>query len=224
VSRRAPAFERYPLSGATRAWEKSEADKARRATLRQQALGGLLSEKTATPPYRNTFTAVRRPIPLVPEYTRTAHQKPTAKGFTTATVVGPEGEEIFTAVHGRIKIHFHWQRQQDHPDGGADFDDHSSTWVRVALPSAGATWGSQYIPRIGQEVVIDFVEGDIDRPLVTGVVYSGTHHPPTFSGAGSKTQLNRGYLIHPRTEGKGEPRGEGFELRTDESGAENHTC
>ena len=218
------------------------------------------STQQSTPPYRNTFTAVRRHIPLVPEYQQTAHQKPTAKGLTTATVVGPEGEEIFTDAHGRIKIEFHWQRQQDHPEGGADRDDHSSTWVRVAMPSAGAAWGTQFIPRIGQEVVIDFVEGDIDRPLVTGVVYNGTHRPPAFSGAGSlpanktlsghkskeykgsrynellfddstgeirtklssehgKTQLNQGYLIHPRTEGKGEPRGEGFELRTDESGA-----
>jgi type VI secretion system secreted protein VgrG len=229
----------------------------------KQSLGGLLSAKTATTatqPYRNTLTAVRRHVPVVPAYTRTAHQKPTAGGLTTATVVGPEGEEIFTDEHGRIKIQFHWQRQQDHPTGGADRDDHSSTWVRVAYPSAGAAWGSQYIPRIGQEVVIDFLEGDIDRPLVTGVVYNGSHRPPTFSGAGTlpanktlsghkskeyqgsrynellfddstneirtklssehgKTQLNQGYLIHPRTEGKGEPRGEGFELRTDESGA-----
>lgn len=224
------------------------------------ATAGASSAQQSTPPYRNTFTAVRRHIPLVPEYQQTAHQKPTAKGLTTATVVGPEGEEIFTDAHGRIKIEFHWQRQQDHPEGGADKDEHSSTWVRVAMPSAGAAWGSQFIPRIGQEVVIDFVEGDIDRPLVTGVVYNGTHRPPTFSGAGSlpanktlsghkskeykgsrynellfddstgeirtklssehgKTQLNQGYLIHPRTEGKGEPRGEGFELRTDESGA-----
>ncbi|MBP6654912.1 MAG: type VI secretion system tip protein VgrG [Propionivibrio sp.] len=143
------------------------------------------SAQQSTPPYRNTFTAVRRHIPIVPEYTRTAHQKPTAKGLTTASVVGPEGEEIFTDEHGRIKIQFHWQRKQDHPEGGADLDDHSSTWVRVAMPSAGATWGTQYIPRIGQEVVIDFIEGDIDRPLVTGVVYNGTHRPPTFSGAGS---------------------------------------
>ena len=218
------------------------------------------STQQSTPPYRNTFTAVRRHIPLVPEYQQTAHQKPTAKGLTTATVVGPEGEEIFTDEHGRIKIEFHWQRQQDHPEGGADRDDHSSTWVRVAMPSAGAAWGTQFIPRIGQEVVIDFVEGDIDRPLVTGVVYNGTHRPPAFSGAGSlpanktlsghkskeykgtgwnellfddstgelrtrlsseygATQLNQGYLIHPRTEGKGEPRGEGFELRTDRHGA-----
>ncbi len=230
----------------------------------KQILGRSLNTRQtpqqSTPPYRNTFTAVRRHIPLVPEYQATTHQKPTAKGLTTATVVGPEGEEIFTDEHGRIKIQFHWQRKQDHPEGGADKDDHSSTWVRVAMPSAGVAWGSQYIPRIGQEVVIDFVEGDIDRPLVTGVVYNGTHRPPTFSGAGSlpanktlsghkskeykgsrynellfddstgeirtklssehgKTQLNQGYLIHPRTEGKGEPRGEGFELRTDEAGA-----
>ena len=230
----------------------------------QQSLGGLLGKASHasqnTPPYRNTFTTVRRHIPLVPEFQKTAHQKPTAKGLTTATVVGPEGEEIFTDAHGRIKIQFHWQRRQDHPGGGADLDDHSSTWVRVAYPSAGTTWGTQSIPRIGQEVVVDFIEGDIDRPLVTGAVYNGTHRPPTFSGAGAlpanktlsghkskeykgnrynellfddstneirtklssehgKTQLNQGYLIHPRTEGKGEPRGEGFELRTDESGA-----
>ena len=213
-----------------------------------------------TPPYRNTFDAVRRDIPLVPAYHRTEHQKPTARGLTTATVVGPAGEEIYTDEHGRIKIQFHWQRPQDHPQGGANLDDHSSTWVRVAMPSAGAQWGSQYIPRIGQEVVIDFIEGDIDRPLATGVVYNGSHRPPTFSGAGQlpanktlsghkskeykgsrynellfddstgeirtklssehgKSQLNQGYLIHPRTDGKGEPRGEGFELRTDESGA-----
>ena len=231
----------------------------------KHSLGGL-PEKTNTatqntPPYRNTFTAVRRHIPIVPEYSQTTHHKPTAKGLSTATVVGPEGEEIFTDEHGRIKIQFHWQRKQDHPDGGADKDDHSSTWVRVPLPGAGPAWASHYIPRIGQEVVIDFIEADnIDRPLVTGVVYNGTHRPPTFSGAGSlpanktlsghkskeykgtrynellfddstneirtklssehgKTQLNQGYLIHPRTEGKGEPRGEGFELRTDASGA-----
>ena len=226
----------------------------------KQYRGGSLTTQQSTPPYRNTLTAVRRHIPLVPEYHQTAHQKPTAKGLTTATVVGPVGEEIFTDAHGRIKIQFHWQRKADHPEGGADRDDHSSTWVRVASPSAGAAWGTQFIPRIGQEVVIDFIEGDIDRPLVTGVVHNGTHRPPTFSGTGSlpanktlsghkskeyqgsrynellfddstneirtklssehgKTQLNQGYLIHPRTEGKGEPRGEGFELRTDESGA-----
>jgi type VI secretion system secreted protein VgrG len=208
------------------------------------------------PPYRNSFIAVRRHVPVVPEYHLSPHQKPTAHGLTTATVVGPAGEEIFTDEHGRIKIQFHWQRPQDHPAGGADCDDRSSTWVRVAMPSAGAQWGTQYIPRIGQEVVIDFIEGDIDRPLATGVVYNGTHRPPTFSGAGqlpanktlsgvkskeykgsrynellfddttgeirtklssehAKTQVNQGFLIHPRTNGQGRPRGEGLEARTD---------
>lgn len=230
-----------------------------------QQLGTLLgiSATDATrsrPPYRNSFEAVRRSVAIVPPYSRSRHQKPRAHGLTTATVVGPADEEIFTDEHGRIRIQFHWQRPKDHPDGGADFDERSSTWVRVAMPSAGAGWGSQYIPRVGQEVVVDFLEGDVDRPLVTGVVYNGRQRPPDFSGAGSlpanktlsghqskeykgrrynellfddtsgeirtklssehgKTQLNQGYLVHPRRDGKGEPRGEGFELRTDHAGA-----
>ena len=210
----------------------------------------------ASPVYTNTFQALRRGIPVVPEYTQ-AHSKPRSTGPQTATVVGPAGEEIYTDALGRIKIQFHWQRQRD---GHADLNETSSTWVRVAYPSAGGNWGHQYIPRIGQEVLIDFIEGDIDRPIVAGVVHNGAQLPPTFSDAGSlpanktlsgiktkeykgsqynellfddttgetrtklstehgKTQLSLGYLIHPRTEGKGEPRGEGFELRTDEAGA-----
>lgn len=212
------------------------------------------------PPYRNTFTAVRRHIPVVPAFHLTRHQKPVAPGATTATVVGPEGEEIFTDEHGRIKIQFHWQRPQDHPEGEADATDRSSTWIRVAYPSAGADWGTQHIPRIGQECLVSFLENDIDRPIVTGIIYNGSHRPPTFSGAGQlpanktlsghkskeyrgrgynellfddttnelraklstehgKTQLNQGYLVHPRSNGKTEPRGEGFELRTDDAGA-----
>jgi type VI secretion system secreted protein VgrG len=210
-------------------------------------------------PYTNRFTAVRRGIPIVPAYTK-AHAKPVARGSQTATVVGTQGEEVFTDEYGRIRVQFHWQRGQDHTEGGAEFNERSSTWVRVAYPSAGAGWGTQHIPRIGQEVLIDFLEGDIDRPICKGVVHNGTHPAPAFSGAGSlpanktlsgtktrehqgsgynelvfddtqhelrvklssehaKTQLNQGYLIHPRTEGKGAPRGEGFELRTDAAGA-----
>ncbi len=214
-------------------------------------------------PYTNTFQSVRRATPIVPEYS-TTHAKPKSRGMQTATVVGPEGEQIYTDAMGRIKVQFHWQRTQDHrPDqtgSSANFDDKSSCWVRVVQSSAGANWGHVFIPRIGQEVTIDFIEGDIDRPICTGVIYNGRHMPATFSGAGSlpnnktlsgiktqeykgsgynelilddstnelrtrlssehaKTQLNQGYLIHPRTEGKGEPRGEGFELRTDAAGA-----
>ena len=83
------------------------------------------------PPYRNTFTAVRRHVPVVPEFTRTEHQKPTAGGLTTATVVGPADEEIFTDENGRIKIQFHWQRTQDHPGGGADLEASLSDNLRI---------------------------------------------------------------------------------------------
>ncbi|MCD4486554.1 type VI secretion system tip protein VgrG, partial [Chromobacterium vaccinii] len=170
------------------------------------------------------------------------------------------GEEVHTDEQGRIKIQFHWQRPEEHPAIGAAMDDKSSCWVRVAMPSAGAGWGHQFIPRIGQEVLVDFIEGDIDRPLITSVLYNGSHPTPDFSGAGSlpanktlsgikskehqgggynellfddtpgevraklssepgKTQLNQGYLAHPRSNGKAQPRGDGFELRTDHHGA-----
>ena len=211
-------------------------------------------------PYRNLITSVRRGVPSRPQYAHTDYAKPTAPGPMTATVVGPAGEEVFTDELGRIKIEYDWQVPQNHPDGTAQRDEKSSTWVRVAYPSAGAQWGSQYIPRIGQEVAIMFLHGDIDRPVCIGVLHNGTHQPPTFSGASglpankalsgiktkeldgglynellfddsknetraklssehAKTQLNLGYLIHPRTNGKGESRGEGFELRTDAAGA-----
>ncbi|WP_255992348.1 type VI secretion system Vgr family protein, partial [Chitinolyticbacter albus] len=214
----------------------------------------------APQPFAVQFEAQRRGIPLTPDYSHGEHAKPSARGVQTATVVGPSGEEIHTDEHGRIKVQFHWQRQSEHSAFGANLDERSSCWIRVAYPSAGANWGHQFIPRIGQEVLVDFVEGDIDRPIVTGVVYNGSHPPPSFSGAGSlpanktlsgikskeyqgsqygellfddsqgevrtklssehgKTQLNQGYLAHPRTDGKAEPRGDGFELRTDRSGA-----
>ncbi|AZN35327.1 type VI secretion system Vgr family protein [Iodobacter ciconiae] len=213
-----------------------------------------------TLPYQADFTAQRRGQPLTPIFAHEALSKPKSFGVQTATVVGPAGSEVHTDEQGRIKIEFHWQRTAEHPEFGANLDDKSSCWIRVAYPSAGASWGHQFIPRIGQEVLVDFIEGDIDRPIVTGVVHNGSHPMPAFSGAGAlpanktlsgiktkeheggqygellfddtkgevrtklssehgKTQLNLGYLIHPRTDGKGEPRGEGFELRSDKQGA-----
>ncbi|MFC7421234.1 type VI secretion system Vgr family protein [Iodobacter arcticus] len=214
----------------------------------------------AAKPYHADFTAQRRGQPITPRFAHSEHSKPKSRGLQTATVVGPAGSEVHTDEQGRIKIQWHWQRTAEHPEFGANLDDKSSCWVRVAYPSAGAGFGHQFIPRIGQEVTICFLEGDIDRPIVTGVVYNGSHSVPNFSGAGAlpanktlsgiktkeheggqygellfddtkgevrtklssehgKTQLNLGYLIHPRTDGKGEPRGEGFELRTDNQGA-----
>jgi type VI secretion system secreted protein VgrG len=217
-------------------------------------------EPPLPPPYHIEFAAQPRGTPLQPAYGHTRHARPTARGLQTATVVGPESEEVFTDELGRIKVQFHWQRPEEHPEYGAAFDERSSCWLRVIYPSAGAAWGHQFIPRIGQEVSVDFIEGDIDRPVVTGALYNGRHAPPWFSNAGrlpanktlsgiqtkehfggdynellfddtpaevraklssehGKTQLNQGYLIHPRTDGQGEARGEGFELRTDRTGA-----
>ncbi|TCP09785.1 type VI secretion system Vgr family protein [Caldimonas thermodepolymerans] len=97
--------------------------------------------------------------------------KPVVQGPQTAIVVGPAGDEIHTDKYGRVKVQFHWDR-----DGAGD--ENSSCWVRVAQPWAGKNFGMIAIPRIGQEVVVDFLEGDPDRPLVTGRVYNGEQMPP----------------------------------------------
>lgn len=97
--------------------------------------------------------------------------KPTVAGVHTAMVVGPSGDEIHTDEHGRVKIQFHWDRIGKN-------DDKSSCWVRVSSPWAGQSWGMISLPRIGQEVVVDFMEGDPDRPLITGRVYNGEQKPP----------------------------------------------
>ncbi|HNE01602.1 MAG TPA: type VI secretion system tip protein TssI/VgrG [Plasticicumulans sp.] len=101
-------------------------------------------------------------------------------GPQTAIVVGPAGEEIFTDKYGRVKVHFHWDRY----DGQ---DEHSSCWIRVAQVWAGKGWGGMMIPRIGQEVVVDFLEGDPDRPLITGRVYNG-EQPVPFALPANATQ------------------------------------
>ncbi|KJH69275.1 type VI secretion system Vgr family protein, partial [Chromobacterium violaceum] len=142
------------------------------------------TESDATP-FATSIQAQRRGIPLTPAYAGTEHAKPKSRGVQTATVVGPAGEEVHTDQHGRIKVQFHWQRPDEHPTIGAALDDKSSCWLRVAMPSAGAGWGHQFIPRIGQEVLVDFIEGDIDRPVITGVLYNGSHPTPDFSGAGA---------------------------------------
>lgn len=99
----------------------------------------------------------------------------TAKGHVrgpqTALVTGPAGEEIHTDEHGRIKVQFHWDRH-------GRYDDRSSCWVRVAQVWAGNGYGTMFIPRIGMEVVVDFLEGDPDQPIVTGCVYNGINRPP----------------------------------------------
>jgi len=120
------------------------------------------------PVYTNTFTAIDAETPYrAPRVT----PRPVVQGPQTAIVVGKKDEEIWTDKHGRVRVQFHWDRY-----GKAD--EKSSCWVRVSQPWAGKNWGAIQLPRIGQEVVIDFLEGDPDRPIITGRVYNGQAQPP----------------------------------------------
>jgi type VI secretion system secreted protein VgrG len=118
--------------------------------------------------YSCSFTAIDATQPFrSPRIT----PKPSIPGPQTAMVVGPSGEEIFTDDYGRVKVKFHWDRREE-------ADENSSCWIRVAQVWAGKNWGAMYIPRIGQEVIIEFLEGDPDQPIITGRVYNDQAKPP----------------------------------------------
>jgi len=97
--------------------------------------------------------------------------RPIVSGPQTAIVVGPSSKEIHTDKYGRVKVKFHW-------DHYSEADENSSCWIRVAQVWAGKNWGAIYTPRIGQEVIVEFLEGDPDRPIITGRVYNGQVMPP----------------------------------------------
>jgi type VI secretion system secreted protein VgrG len=148
-----------------------------------------LGSRNETEPgtYRNHFTCVPRSTPIRPAYW---FPKPTVPGSQVAIVVGVGNEEITTERDHRVKVQFPWQRgdqaasgQLAHPaTTNAPGNETAGTWVRVAEPSAGANWGAHFVPRIGQEVLIDFIAGDIDRPIITGQLYNNVDAPP-FHGA-----------------------------------------
>ncbi|WP_036248607.1 type VI secretion system Vgr family protein [Massilia sp. BSC265] len=141
--------------------------------------------------YRNRIEAILASVPYRATgqegHGRVLHPRPTVRGQQTAIVVGPPGAVVHTDRDHRIKVQFHWQRgAMSHsralhpsPNGhtGAPGDDTAGTWVRVATPMAGANWGSNMLPRVGQEVLVDFIEGDIDRPVVIGALYNGRGQP-----------------------------------------------
>jgi type VI secretion system secreted protein VgrG len=131
----------------------------------------------AEPTYRNSFECIPHDVPFRPLRTTL---RPFVKGVQTAIVVGPPGEEIYPDRHGRVKVQFHWDRE-------GKKDDKSSCWIRVSQAWAGGGWGAMHIPRIGQEVVVDFLEGDPDRPIITGRVYHGAN-PPPYPLPGEKTK------------------------------------
>jgi type VI secretion system secreted protein VgrG len=118
--------------------------------------------------YSNSFVAMPHSVRYLPP---DVTPRPRVHGTQTATVVGKSGEEIWTDKYGRVKVQFHWDR-----DGKQN--ESSSLWVRVSTPWSGKNWGMIAIPRMGQEVVVDFLEGDPDRPIIVGMVYNADYMPP----------------------------------------------
>ena len=119
-------------------------------------------------------TSYRLSISAVPKTTPYRSQRTTPKPHTTgpqtAVITGPAGEEIYTDQYGRVKVQFHWDRY-------GSFDENSSCWIRVSQTWAGSNYGSMHIPRIGQEVIVDFLNGDPDYPIITGRVYNAMQMP-----------------------------------------------
>jgi type VI secretion system secreted protein VgrG len=118
--------------------------------------------------YTNSFTCIPHKVPFRPPQ---ATPKPIIQGVQTAVVVGKAGEEIWTDNYGRVKVQFHWDRE-------GKYDENSSCWIRVSQNWAGKQWGAMFLPRIGQEVIVEFLEGDPDRPIITGRVYNAEQMPP----------------------------------------------
>jgi type VI secretion system secreted protein VgrG len=127
--------------------------------------------------FSTSIEAIDARTPFRPERST---PKPVIHGAQTAMVVGPSSEEIYTDEHGRVKVQFHWDRE-------GKTDENSSCWIRVAQIWAGKGWGGIHIPRIGQEVIVSFLEGDPDRPIITGRVYNGDSKAP-YDLPANKTQ------------------------------------
>jgi type VI secretion system secreted protein VgrG len=137
--------------------------------------------------FRNTFEALPKTIPYRPPHRA---RKPVVHGTQTALVVGVSGEEIYVDKYGRVKVQFYWDRL-------GSKDENSSCWIRVAQIWAGKNWGWMTIPRIGQEVIVDFLEGDPDRPIITGRVYNADQMPvydlpANQTQSGIKTRSSKG--------------------------------
>lgn len=122
----------------------------------------------ARPHYSNTFSC----MPAETVFRPPRHTpRPLIQGLQTAIVVGKNGEEMWLDNFGRVKVQFHWDRIGKH-------DENSSCWIRVSQNWAGKRWGAVFLPRVGQEVLVEFLEGDPDQPLITGAVYNGDQMPP----------------------------------------------
>ena len=213
----------------------------------------------STPVFLVRINAVRKNVPILPAYSDTEYAKPVAPSVLTAIIVGPPGEEIHVNALGCVQaiLGFPRTKDQKHAAGaGAAGTLGDSIYMRVAQQWASAHFGHLWTPRVGDEVLVNFIQDDIDRPIITGSAYNGTHAVAHLGDAGDlpgnkaqsgikskmekgsgtneivlddstgeqrirvatdhgATALNLGYLVHPRTGGKGAPRGEGIEGRTD---------
>ncbi|MCY2962997.1 MAG: type VI secretion system tip protein TssI/VgrG [Planctomycetota bacterium] len=137
--------------------------------------------------YQNRVTAIPRETPFRP---RRLSQPSIVEGPQTATVVGPPGEEIYPDEHGRVKVQFHWDREGRR-------DENSSCWIRTSQQHAGSGWGTVSLPRIGEEVLVSFLDGSPDRPIIKGRVYNGDAKAPFALPAGKtrggmKSQTHKG--------------------------------
>jgi type VI secretion system secreted protein VgrG len=142
-----------------------------RATHEAEQNPSYVSNEGVTDPYTNSFKCILHGAGAPTFRPRRTTPKPSILGSQTAVVVGPAGEEIFTDKYGRVKVQFNWDR-----DG--KINESSSCWVRVAQTWAGNKWGTMFIPRIGMEVLVHFLEGDPDQPIITGCVYNPQTMPP----------------------------------------------
>lgn len=144
--------------------------------LEETALGErvTLDPKKNPDPYRCTFRAQPAREPYRHPY---RCPRPTIPGLQTAVVTGPKGEEIYTDEYGRVKVQFHWDRE-------GRKDEKTTCWIRKAEPWTGKNWGMVWVPRIGQEVVVQFEEGDPDRPMIVGMLFNeATKHPYALPGS-----------------------------------------
>jgi type VI secretion system secreted protein VgrG len=155
--------------------------------VRHRASESYASGEESNVSYENDFECIEAAVPFRPA----RHTpRPVIHGVQPAVVVGPAGEEIFVDKYGRVKVQFFWDREGKR-------DENSSCWLRVSQPWAGKGWGGVSIPRIGQEVIISFVEGDPDQPIIVGRVYNGEQMPPYAFPAGGvvsglKSQTHKG--------------------------------
>ncbi len=136
-----------------------------------------LTDQTGATSYSNTFTAIPDNVTFRPT---SKYKKPVVEGVQTAIITGPDGEEIYTDKFGRVKVQFHWDREDKDKSN-------TSCWIRVSQSWTGSGYGSVSIPRIGQEVIVSFIEGDPDRPVITGRVYHGGNESP-YSLPADKTK------------------------------------